>query len=95
MLMVTTSTWNQLDDYLKTSKKPTGIFVLSPIEEHASHIPCGTDYLIAEAITKEIALKLDDCVVFPTIPLMCCGISRDTTGTYPVSGETLKAIASR
>jgi creatinine amidohydrolase len=92
MLELTRSSWNQIDSYIRSSEKPTAIIVLSPIEEHASHLPCGTDYLIAEEISKEVAIQMEDCVLFPTIPLMCCGISKDTTGTYPISGETLKGI---
>jgi creatinine amidohydrolase len=87
------ATWPEIDEYLKTSSRPTTLIPLSPVEEHGPHLPISTDFLITEAVTKIAAEQYDDCVIFPTIPLMCCGISEPTTGTYPITGETIRSIA--
>lgn len=85
------STWPQIEKYLETEESPMILVPISPVEEHGPHLPVGTDYLLTEQVTWMVA---DICgsMVFPTIPLMCCGISRDASGTYPVKENTIKMI---
>lgn len=84
--------WLEIAEYLATSTKPTVFIPISPVEEHGPHLPVGLDYILTERIATEVALRSHG-LVFPTIPLMCCGISADTTGTYPITSDTLRLIA--
>jgi len=95
MQLMSHMTWPEIDEYLNISKRPTVLVPISPIEEHGPHLPLGTDYLIAEVGAQRVAEEYRDCVIFPTIPLMCCGISEPTSGTYPIDGESLKTLVTQ
>jgi creatinine amidohydrolase len=84
-------TWPQVDEYLRRHESPMVLIPISPVEEHGPHLPLGTDYLLAKKAALMVA-KECQALVYETIPLMCCGISRDSPGTYPIEGETLKGI---
>ena len=90
-MLMSKMTWPEVDQYLGSCEIPTVLIPISPVEEHGLHLPLGTDFLLTERATIMVAERLS-CLVFPTIPLMCCGISRKTSGTYPIEGETLKGI---
>jgi len=86
-------TWLQITDYLKNTVLPGVIIPIGPMEEHGPHLPIGTDYLNAEKVSLMVAER-SGCLVYPTIPLMYCGIGSDCIGSYGVSPETLVMLAS-
>ena len=90
LLKIGLATWPAIDDYLRTAD-PTVLVSISPVEEHGPHLPTGTDYLLTEKVTEAVAEHFG-CAVFPTIPLMCCGVSANTTGTYAIRSCGLEEI---
>lgn len=85
-------TWPNIENYLAEHPNDATIIIpIGPIEEHGSHLPIGTDIISAIKIAQLVAEK-HHCLVFPAIPLMVCGISRETTGTYSISSKTLRLI---
>lgn len=88
---ITAMTWPEIQQYLSSQERPTVLLPISPMEEHGPHLPVGTDYLLTERIAQEIAQRYG-CLVAPTIPLACCGISRECTGTYAIQERTLEAM---
>lgn len=86
-------TWPELDSFLKSVNNPGIIIPIGPVEEHGPWLPVSTDIVSATRVAEIVAEKTENVLVFPAIPLMCCGISRDTSGTYPVQPGTLKLIA--
>ena len=79
--------------YLDKSALPAVIIPIGPMEEHGPHLPNGIDFLNAEKVALMVAEK-SGCLVYPTIPLMCCGISNGCIGTCDISPETLLMLTS-
>lgn len=56
------------------------LFPIGSIEQHGWHLPVGTDYLIAEAISKELATRETEgfeALLFPTLQF---GLNTEHTG---------------
>jgi len=77
----------------------SGALALIPVgsmEAHGPHLPVGTDCLLAEDISKELALRLEldgvNTVIVPTIPYSVAECARGFPGTISLRGETVEAI---
>lgn len=85
--------WPDVQKYLDSHPEDASVIIpISPVEEHGPHLPIVTDLLSAVAIAERVSAAYH-CLVFPPIPLMFCGISNETTGTYRVEQETLRLMA--
>ena len=71
-------------------EKPVAAIVVGSCEQHARHLPLGTDLILGEAMVKEAARKADSTVfMLPSIPY---GFSRHHlafTGTLSLEQEEL------
>lgn len=72
---------------IKDSKIRTAIIPVGSIEQHASHLPVGTDYLIAQKMGEALAEKLD-AFLLPAIPFSTCYEHRGTIGTVCFKPDT-------
>ena len=85
-------TWPDIDRYLKKHPEDAGIIIpIGPVEEHGPHLPVTSDIITAEAMAN-LAVEGTHYLVFPSIPLMVCGISKEVSGTYSIEPETLHLI---
>ena len=73
---------------IRDSGVDTAILPIGSIEQHSSHLPLGTDYLIAEAVARGIAEKTD-AYLLPTLPISNCFEHTGTRGTVWMSPRTL------
>jgi creatinine amidohydrolase len=78
--------WLDARDYLK--ENDLVILPVGSTEQHSSHLPLGTDFIIAEAYARE-ASKRTGVLCLPTIPIGDSAEHRRFPGTMFVSSETL------
>lgn len=62
------------------SNVDTVILPIGSVEQHGSHLPVGTDYLIAQALGEAVAEKLD-AFLLPTLPFSTCYEHRGRRGS--------------
>ena len=72
---------------IKESGIKTAIIPVGSIEQHASHLPVGTDFLIVEKVAEAVAERID-AVLFPAIPYSTCYEHRGTVGTVCFKPDT-------
>jgi len=58
----------------------TAIIPLGSVEQHSSHLPIGTDVMIAEAISAAIAERIN-ALLLPPIPISTCYEHKGTKGS--------------
>lgn len=63
------------------------------VEYQATHLPLGSDALLADFVGEAVAARLD-AVLAPTIRVGCAEQHLNCLGTLSVSAETLRASAS-
>lgn len=66
------------------------LFPIGSMEQHAAHLPVGTDLFIAREIARLVALKLD-CFLLPAVPVSVSIEHMERAGTVTVSNQTLMA----
>jgi len=70
--------WNTIDAMDRS--RTIVLFPIGSVEQHGWHMPVGTDFLIADAISKELALRETDgfeALLFPTLQF---GLNTEHTG---------------
>ncbi|MFW9924358.1 MAG: creatininase family protein [Candidatus Thorarchaeota archaeon] len=72
----------------------TVIVAIGSMEQHGPHLPIKTDTLIGEALVVNIAKKMGNTLVGPTISMGCSAHHLAFQGTISLQSETLKAIIS-
>ena len=72
---------------IKDSGIRTAIIPVGSIEQHASHLPVGTDYLIAQKMGEALAERLD-AFLLPALPFSTCYEHRGSTGTVCFKPDT-------
>lgn len=81
------STWKEIRD----SGVDTAIVPFGAIEQHGHHLPIGTDWMVADAVARGLAEKLNAFL----LPAMPFGNSREhmaLTGTITLRPSTLGAV---
>jgi len=69
----------------------TAVLPVGAIEQHGSHLPVGTDAIIAEEIAKRLALRLNAYL----LPCLCISSSiehRESKGTVYLRADTLALV---
>lgn len=91
-----TMTWNELNEL---NREKTVFFLpVSPIEQHGTHLPLGTDFFGAVDMTKlavEMLEKSDNSLNYVIMPGLPCGCTEGTKhfpGTLSLRMETLKNL---
>lgn len=72
---------------IEKSGVDTAIIPVGSIEQHGSHLPIGTDYFSADAISKAVAERMD-ALLYPTIPFSTCYEHKGTKGTLCMRPST-------
>ncbi len=67
-------------DEINESNVDTAILPLGSIEQHGSHLPVGTDYFLAEEMSKLIAEKIN-AYLLPTLPISTCYENKGKRGS--------------
>ena len=80
--------WGEVKEFLENSK--VAIIPTGSTEQHGRHLPLGTDYLIADHISKKIA-KRADVLVTPVIPIGYAPYHTDYPGTLTIPMDVLTA----
>ena len=81
------SYFNTVDDII-ASGVDTAILPIGSVEQHSSHLPTGTDYIIADALSKGIAEKLD-AYLLPALPISTCMEHKGKKGSVWMRPTTL------
>ena len=72
---------------IKESGIRTAIIPVGSIEQHASHLPVGTDYLIAQKMGEALAERLN-AFLLPALPFSTCYEHRGSKGTVCFKPDT-------
>ena len=74
------------------------VLPVGAIEAHGPHLPLATDGLIAEAMAREGAARLDErgipAIVLPLLPYTVAGFAAAFPGTISVSASTVTALVA-
>ena len=81
-------TWREIKEAMGKGKK-TVIVPIGSIEQHGPHLPEGTDAFAGDVLGEEIAKRLGNALVAPTIRPGCSGHHMGFPGTITLSPETL------
>ncbi|MBN1460401.1 MAG: creatininase family protein [Armatimonadetes bacterium] len=84
--------WKNTSPEIGQAKPEYAIIPIGAIEQHSSHLPVGTDFLICKALAARVAEELGSCYLLPTLPYSCSREHFDFPGTVWVRPETLGAI---
>lgn len=70
------------------SEVETAVLPVGAIEQHASHLPIGTDTLVAQEISRRVAEKLD-AYLLPVMAIASSIEHRKTKGTVYLKAQTI------
>ncbi|WKA56792.1 creatininase family protein [Planococcus shixiaomingii] len=82
--------WRDVEEYLKTKK--TIIVPFGSVEQHAHHLPLGTDSFVAQKVAED-AGRLTDTLVAPPVWTGWAPHHMAYPGTITLRPETLTAVA--
>lgn len=83
------SYYNSIDEI----KTDTVIIPVGSIEQHGSHLPTGTDYFIINALSYEVAKRLD-AYLLPPLPISTCYEHRGKKGSVRMRPSTFQLMLS-
>jgi creatinine amidohydrolase len=89
MIYTVENTWKELHE----SRVDTAIVPFGAVEQHGHHLPLGTDWIIADAMGRALAVALEEDVLL--LPAMPFGNSREHMafpGTITLRPATLAAV---
>src|SRR5687767_10168629 len=69
----------------------TAVLPVGAVEQHGKHLPFGTDIMLAEAVAKPIAEKLD-AYLLPAVAISASIEHRKARGTVYLRAQTLGAV---
>src|SRR5580700_12328083 len=70
----------------------TAVVPFGSVEGHGSHLPLGSDALLADVVGEAVAERLG-AVLAPTVRVGCAEAHTQSSGTLSVSAETLCDVA--
>jgi creatinine amidohydrolase len=77
-------------------ERPIALLPVGALEAHGPHLPLGTDVLIAEAMARAAAARLEASgsrvVLLPALPFTAAPFAAAFAGTLSVSPETVTAL---
>jgi creatinine amidohydrolase len=74
-------------------KGSIAILPIGSLEQHGPHLPLGTDTLLAEYLSKEVAKKTE-AVIFPSLFYGYSWVWKELEGTVTLSQDTLKKVVT-
>lgn len=84
-------TWPGVSDAL-AGGKTTAIFACGAVEQHGPHLPLFVDAEHGTKLAEEVARRLGDALVAPTIRVGCSEHHMSFPGTISVRASTLEAV---
>ena len=72
---------------IQNSHTSIAIIPIGSIEQHGSHLPVGTDYLIVSELSKRVAERID-AYLLPPLPISTCYEHKGTKGTTWMKPDT-------
>jgi creatinine amidohydrolase/Fe(II)-dependent formamide hydrolase-like protein len=72
--------------------RTTVVVPFGSIEDQRGHLPTGADSLLADAVGREVASRLD-AILAPTVRVGCAGRHRHRGGTLTLRAATLTEVA--
>ena len=79
--------YNNTAKEIKESGVDTAILPFGSVEQHSSHLPIGTDVMLASAIAEGIAERID-ALLLPTVPFSTCYEHKGTKGSVCMRPST-------
>lgn len=73
-------------------REPLGIFVIGAVEAHGPHLPLNTDTVQPEWIANELAKRIDNVLVFPSINYGLHSSTKNMPGTISLTFDTMRAL---
>jgi len=89
---VSTLSWTQLNERVKTAKNPKVLLPIGSFEQHGPHLPLATDTIIANHISQAVLRKTENCFLMPPLILGCSVEHMGFPGTISLQTETLTNI---
>ncbi|HKM77255.1 MAG TPA: creatininase family protein [Candidatus Bathyarchaeia archaeon] len=86
---LSTLSWTQFDERLKTTKNPKILLPIGSLEQHGPHLPLATDTIIANHISQAVSQKSESCFLMPSLVLGCSLEHMGFPGTISLQVETL------
>ncbi|MGL4677006.1 MAG: creatininase family protein [Brevinema sp.] len=84
--------WKTRDEASKFLKiNPIIILPLGAVEQHGYHLPLGTDYMIAEHLSYQIAEQIE-ALVAPPMPFGYSWVWRDILGTLSIEQDHMESV---
>lgn len=95
LVQLATSTWPELEA-LAQGERTLGLVPIAAMEQHGPHLPYATDLLIAEELSRRVALRIAAPVVMaPVLPGGLSDMHLEFPGTVTVSERLLgEAVAA-
>ncbi len=72
-------------------KTDTVIIPVGSIEQHGTHLPTGTDYLVIKKLSEEVAKRID-AYLLPPLPISTCYEHKGTKGCARMRPSTFQAM---
>lgn len=83
--------WTEVEKKLEQGFA-TLLLMLGATEQHGPHLPLATDTVIAEAVAKNLAIRLGKTLIAPIVPIGTSDEHMDFCGTLSTSKETLAGL---
>ncbi len=84
-------TWPEVEEALAAGRT-TAVVAVGAVEQHGPHLPLLVDAARGDRLALEVAHRLGDAVVAPTIRIGCSEHHMGFTGTLTLRQSTLEAI---
>lgn len=84
-------TWPEVADAIE-SGRTTVVIAVGAVEQHGPHLPLLVDAVRGDRLAVEVARRLDDALVAPTIRIGCSEHHMGFPGTLTLRRNTLEAI---
>ncbi len=79
--------YNNTAKEIKDSGVNTAILPFGSVEQHSSHLPIGTDVILADEVSRAIAERID-ALLLPTIPISTCYEHKGVKGSVCMRPST-------
>lgn len=84
-------TWPEVAATIGSGAK-TAVFACGAVEQHGPHLPLFTDAEIGTRLAREVAQRLGDALVAPTVRVGCSEHHMAFAGSLTIRASTLEAI---
>ncbi len=83
--------WRSSSAEIEAASPEIVVFAVSSIEQHGAHLPLCTDHLIAKALSRRVAERLD-AYLLPPLPIVSAWEHSAFVGTASLTGPTAMRV---